>query len=76
MDRNRPLWDITVVDGLRGGRTALIARVHHCLADGIAGVSLMNLILIKVPSQLPCRASVHSIRLRHPSREPICWTPC
>ena len=53
MDRNRPLWDITVVDGLRGGRSALIARVHHCLADGIAGVSLMNLIFSQTPEPVP-----------------------
>ena len=50
MDRNRPLWDLTVVDGLRGGRSALIARVHHCLVDGIAGVALMNLILDPEPA--------------------------
>ncbi|HLG96520.1 MAG TPA: wax ester/triacylglycerol synthase family O-acyltransferase [Bryobacteraceae bacterium] len=49
MDRNRPLWDLTVVDGLRGGRSALIARVHHCLVDGVAGVGLMNLILDHTP---------------------------
>lgn len=45
MDRNRPLWDLTVVDGLEGGRSALIARMHHCLVDGVSGVALMNLIL-------------------------------
>jgi len=38
MDRSRPLWDITVVDGLKGGRSALISRVHHCLVDGVSGV--------------------------------------
>lgn len=45
MDRNRPLWDITVVDGLKGGRCALISRVHHCLVDGVSGVGLMNIML-------------------------------
>jgi len=45
MDRNRPLWDITVVDGLKGGRSALISRVHHCLVDGVSGVGLMNIML-------------------------------
>ena len=49
MDRSRPLWDLTVVDGLRGGRSALIARVHHCLVDGIAGVALLNVILDQSP---------------------------
>lgn len=42
MDRNRPLWDLTVVDGLEGGRSALICRVHHCMVDGISGIALVN----------------------------------
>jgi diacylglycerol O-acyltransferase / wax synthase len=49
MDRDRPLWDMTVVDGLEGGRSALIARIHHCLVDGISGVALMNLLMDKTP---------------------------
>ena len=61
MDRNRPLWDLTVVDGLPGKRSALIARVHHCLVDGVAGVDLMNLILdhSPEPSALPAKRPYH-----------------
>ncbi len=33
--RDRPLWEVHVVDGYRGG-TALVARMHHCIADGVA----------------------------------------
>jgi diacylglycerol O-acyltransferase / wax synthase len=32
---DRPLWEVHVVDGYRGG-TALVARMHHCIADGVA----------------------------------------
>ena len=45
MDRQRPLWDFTLVSGLKGDRTAIVKRVHHCLADGIAGVGLMSALL-------------------------------
>ena len=45
MDRRHPLWDITVVRGLKANRTGLIFRLHHCLADGIAGVGIINLLL-------------------------------
>src|SRR4051812_22105533 len=38
LDRNHPLWDITLIHGLKEKRTGVLARVHHCLADGIAGV--------------------------------------
>lgn len=43
MDRTRPLWDLTVVDGLEAGRSALIIRVHHSLVDGVSGVALVNI---------------------------------
>src|SRR5690348_10487685 len=45
LDRRHPLWDITVVRGLKGKRTGIILRLHHCLVDGVAGVGLMNIIL-------------------------------
>jgi len=61
MDRSRPLWDMTVVDGLRGGRSALICRVHHCLVDGIAGVALVNQVLDSSPQpvRLPAKKPFH-----------------
>ncbi|MGI9100898.1 MAG: wax ester/triacylglycerol synthase family O-acyltransferase [Terriglobales bacterium] len=49
MDRSRPLWDFTLVQGLQRGRTGLIVRVHHCLADGISGVGLMKAVLDESP---------------------------
>ncbi|HTN50386.1 MAG TPA: wax ester/triacylglycerol synthase family O-acyltransferase [Burkholderiaceae bacterium] len=35
IDRTRPLWDVHLVDGVGGG-SALITRMHHCIADGTA----------------------------------------
>jgi diacylglycerol O-acyltransferase / wax synthase len=40
LDRARPLWQFHVVERYDGG-TALIARIHHCIADGIALISVM-----------------------------------
>lgn len=64
LDRQHPLWDMTLVHGLKGNRTALIARMHHCLADGIAGVGIMGLLMDKSPiaPRLPRRKQ----RLRVP----------
>ena len=55
LDRQRPLWDITLVRGLEGNRSGMIARIHHCLADGIAGVGIMNVLMSTspVPEPLP-----------------------
>lgn len=53
MDRRHPLWDITVVRGLKRNRTGIIFRLHHCLADGIAGVGVMNALLDANPQAPP-----------------------
>lgn len=45
MDRRHPLWDFTLVHGLKGDRTGMLLRVHHCLADGIAGIGLMSMLM-------------------------------
>ncbi len=50
MDRQHPLWDLTFVHGLKGNRSALIFRLHHCLADGIAGVGIMNVLMDASPA--------------------------
>ncbi|MGH9132900.1 MAG: wax ester/triacylglycerol synthase domain-containing protein [Ilumatobacteraceae bacterium] len=39
-DRTRPLWQFVVVDGLRGGKSALIQKMHHTVTDGERGVQL------------------------------------
>jgi len=49
MDRSKPLWDLTVVDGLEGGRSALVIRVHHSIVDGISGVGLVNVMFDPKP---------------------------
>ncbi len=53
LDRQRPLWDMTLVRGLEGNRTGMIARIHHCLADGMAGVGLMNVLMDPSPAPRP-----------------------
>lgn len=42
MDRDHPLWDMTLVGGLAAGRWALVCRVHHALADGVSGTELLR----------------------------------
>src|SRR5579862_2289524 len=38
--RDRPLWEMTVVEGLESGRMAVVAKVHHAVADGMATVAM------------------------------------
>ena len=37
LDRDRPLWSFTVVEGLDGGRAAVVVKLHHVLTDGTGG---------------------------------------
>ncbi|MBK9033359.1 MAG: wax ester/triacylglycerol synthase family O-acyltransferase [Myxococcales bacterium] len=49
LDRAHPLWELWLVEGLDDGRIAIIAKVHHCLLDGVAGVSLLTALLRGTP---------------------------
>ncbi len=42
LDRNKPLWELWMVEGLSRGRWALLSKVHHCMVDGVAATDLMS----------------------------------
>ena len=45
LDHARPLWCISVTGPLEDGRTALVIRIHHCLADGVSGLRMLSQLL-------------------------------
>jgi diacylglycerol O-acyltransferase / wax synthase len=61
LDMTRPLWEVWLVDGLEDGRWAIVAKVHHCMVDGIAGTDLLQLIFDREPEA--------------PGGEPEPWVP-
>jgi diacylglycerol O-acyltransferase len=58
MDRGKPLWDIYLVYGLKGKRSAMIARVHHCMVDGVSGVDLLKVVLDISPNPQPVKSEL------------------
>ena len=49
LDRNKPLWELWVVEGLSNDRFAIIAKIHHCMIDGLSGVDLTTILLNVAP---------------------------
>jgi diacylglycerol O-acyltransferase len=50
LDRGRPLWEIYVIQGLSGGRVALLTKIHHAVVDGLSGNEIMAVVLDPSPS--------------------------
>lgn len=70
LDRQRPLWDFTLVRGLKGNRTGVVTRMHHCLADGLAGVELLNVLMDPSPEVHPLPASKGTVRVHRRKSSP------
>ncbi len=51
LDRQRPLWEIWIVEGLDDDHFAMISKVHHCMIDGVSGVDLLRILMAPTPDQ-------------------------
>jgi diacylglycerol O-acyltransferase / wax synthase len=51
LDPCRPLWEAWLLDGLEGGRWAVLSKVHHCMVDGVGGSDLMSALFGPQPAQ-------------------------
>ncbi|MBA2416278.1 MAG: wax ester/triacylglycerol synthase family O-acyltransferase [Geodermatophilaceae bacterium] len=49
LDRHRPMWEIYLVEGLAGGRIALITKTHHAMVDGRSAVDIGQVLLDLTP---------------------------
>jgi diacylglycerol O-acyltransferase / wax synthase len=44
LNREKPLWETWLVEGLSGGRFALLSKTHHALVDGISGLDILSVL--------------------------------
>src|ERR671916_3408680 len=49
LDRDKPLWEVWLVDGLEDDRFAVLSKTHHALVDGISGVDIMSVLFDTSP---------------------------
>ena len=53
LDRTRPLWEMYIAEGLADNRIAIIHKVHHVLADGVASANQMGMALQPQSAPVP-----------------------
>lgn len=53
LDRSRPLWELWMLDGLAGGETAYVAKMHHAIADGCVAATMLVHLMSAVPVHRP-----------------------
>lgn len=53
LDRDRPLWELYVIEGLEDGRVALLGKTHHAMIDGLAGIDIATVMLDLEPDPPP-----------------------
>ncbi len=50
LDRNRPLWEYWIIEGLQEGHFAAITKTHHCMIDGVSGVDISAVLMSLEPN--------------------------
>jgi len=55
LDRHRPMWEFTVIEGLQGNRFATYTKVHHALVDGVSALRLLQSTLSEDPNVMDVR---------------------
>ena len=85
LDPERPLWETYLIDGIAGGRTALLCKIHHAMIDGVSGAQLLEAMADPAPERAlepqsrpaptngtrPSRSALHPAALLEQARDVV-----
>src|SRR6266498_3995135 len=49
LDRTKPLWELYLIEGMEGGMTSILTKVHHAMVDGMAAIDLATAVFDFTP---------------------------
>jgi diacylglycerol O-acyltransferase / wax synthase len=72
LDRERPLWECWVIEGLKGNRWAILMKIHHCMADGISAARILTRLCDNTQSDMFARpVGSERASAAHPRLTPV-----
>jgi diacylglycerol O-acyltransferase len=68
MDRQRPMWECHLIEGIKGRRFAMYYKAHHCMMDGVAAMRMTSKLLSDDPNirNLPPLWAIPETKRQHP----------
>ena len=72
LHRDVPLWELHLVEGLEGGRVAVVVKIHHALADGVAANAMLGNVADQNPLGAP-RPSPQVVDDHTPAPRELAW---